>query len=325
MGSSCFSRGNKKNIALIRDYIDRHGLCGKVVLKGHLCEGLCKDGPNLTVDGNDIACVVGSKCNWDDTADDNHHDGIFVFPQTFAMKVTAVTNNWVHDFIGNTTAYYFNDPGGSGSSEAGTVFFNNVFSTTAGQTGPANGDVLPPDGSIIVNNTFSGPTVCEIDLSNSDVFENNIVSSPTYYAVCVNGSGNTFAYNDYYNVAQGWTNQAGSLWGSLASWISGSKSFCSAGCDATGSIVVNPNLSSSFMLPSGSAAIGAGTNLTNLGIPGLSQGAPQYFGSSYACGTGCLTRPSSGAWDMGAYPYTSAGTGATPGAPTNLNGKAVVN
>ena len=51
MGSSCFSRGNKKNIALIRDYIERHGLCGKVVLKGHLCEGLCKDGPNLTVDG----------------------------------------------------------------------------------------------------------------------------------------------------------------------------------------------------------------------------------------------------------------------------------
>jgi len=51
MGSSCFSRGNKKNIVLIREYIDLHGLCGKVILKGHLCEGLCKDGPNLTVDG----------------------------------------------------------------------------------------------------------------------------------------------------------------------------------------------------------------------------------------------------------------------------------
>ncbi len=52
MGSSCFSRGNKKNIALIREYIDLHGLCGKVLLKGHLCEGLCKDGPNITVAGN---------------------------------------------------------------------------------------------------------------------------------------------------------------------------------------------------------------------------------------------------------------------------------
>lgn len=51
MGSSCFSRGNKRNIRLIQEYIDVHGLCGKVAMKGHLCEGLCKDGPNLTVDG----------------------------------------------------------------------------------------------------------------------------------------------------------------------------------------------------------------------------------------------------------------------------------
>ena len=52
MGSSCFSRGNKENITRIREYIDLHGLCGKVLLKGHLCEGLCKDGPNITVDGS---------------------------------------------------------------------------------------------------------------------------------------------------------------------------------------------------------------------------------------------------------------------------------
>jgi len=57
MGSSCFSRGNKRNIKLIKEYIERHGLCGKVVMKGHLCEGLCKDGPNLTVDGQVFNCV----------------------------------------------------------------------------------------------------------------------------------------------------------------------------------------------------------------------------------------------------------------------------
>jgi NADH:ubiquinone oxidoreductase subunit E len=51
MGSSCFSRGNKRNIKIIQEYIGHHGLCGKVSLKGHLCEGLCKDGPNITVDG----------------------------------------------------------------------------------------------------------------------------------------------------------------------------------------------------------------------------------------------------------------------------------
>lgn len=51
MGSSCFSRGNKRTIKTIREYIDRNGLCGRVLVKGHLCEGLCKDGPNVTVDG----------------------------------------------------------------------------------------------------------------------------------------------------------------------------------------------------------------------------------------------------------------------------------
>ncbi|MGA2401765.1 MAG: (2Fe-2S) ferredoxin domain-containing protein [Syntrophobacteraceae bacterium] len=61
MGSSCFSRGNKKNITLIREYIGLHGLCGKVHLKGHLCEGLCKDGPNITVDGN-VFSLSGSDC-----------------------------------------------------------------------------------------------------------------------------------------------------------------------------------------------------------------------------------------------------------------------
>lgn len=51
MGSSCFSRGNKHNIKTIKEFIERHGLNSKVVLKGHLCKGLCKDGPNVTMEG----------------------------------------------------------------------------------------------------------------------------------------------------------------------------------------------------------------------------------------------------------------------------------
>jgi NADH:ubiquinone oxidoreductase subunit E len=61
MGSSCFSRGNKENISRIREYIDVHGLCGKVLLKGHLCEGLCKDGPNITVD-DEVFNLSSSGC-----------------------------------------------------------------------------------------------------------------------------------------------------------------------------------------------------------------------------------------------------------------------
>lgn len=51
MGSSCFSRGNKRNIKLIQEYIEQRGLTGKIDLKGRLCEGLCKEGPNITVHG----------------------------------------------------------------------------------------------------------------------------------------------------------------------------------------------------------------------------------------------------------------------------------
>lgn len=51
MGSSCFSRGNRHNVKVIKEHIERFGLSGRVVLKGHHCEGLCKYGPNITVNG----------------------------------------------------------------------------------------------------------------------------------------------------------------------------------------------------------------------------------------------------------------------------------
>ncbi|HOI93872.1 MAG TPA: (2Fe-2S) ferredoxin domain-containing protein [Syntrophobacter fumaroxidans] len=63
MGSSCFSRGNKHNIKIIKEYIDRHGLCGRVALKGHLCEGLCKDGPNITLNGEVFHSIDSASIN----------------------------------------------------------------------------------------------------------------------------------------------------------------------------------------------------------------------------------------------------------------------
>lgn len=52
MGSSCFSRGNVRMVSMVRDLVARQGLGERVVLEGHLCEGLCKHGPNVTIDGN---------------------------------------------------------------------------------------------------------------------------------------------------------------------------------------------------------------------------------------------------------------------------------
>ncbi|HPC62094.1 MAG TPA: (2Fe-2S) ferredoxin domain-containing protein [Verrucomicrobiota bacterium] len=51
MGSSCFMRGNNRNIEVIQNYLRTTGLPPGVELSGHLCEGHCTLGPNLTING----------------------------------------------------------------------------------------------------------------------------------------------------------------------------------------------------------------------------------------------------------------------------------
>ena len=51
MGSSCFPRGNNRNAEVIQDYLRSHGVPVEVELAGHLCEGQCKSGPNVSING----------------------------------------------------------------------------------------------------------------------------------------------------------------------------------------------------------------------------------------------------------------------------------
>jgi NADH:ubiquinone oxidoreductase subunit E len=51
MGSSCFSRGNNRNIEVMQEYLATRSLPPGVELKGHLCEGHCKSGPNVVING----------------------------------------------------------------------------------------------------------------------------------------------------------------------------------------------------------------------------------------------------------------------------------
>ncbi len=50
MGSSCFARGNNKNLEFIEKYIQDNNLNATVELEGFCCEGKCQSGPNLKVD-----------------------------------------------------------------------------------------------------------------------------------------------------------------------------------------------------------------------------------------------------------------------------------
>lgn len=53
MGSSCFARGNEKNLALCENFLAARGLRDEVdlVLGASPCTGNCADGPVVIVDG----------------------------------------------------------------------------------------------------------------------------------------------------------------------------------------------------------------------------------------------------------------------------------
>ena len=51
LGSSCFSRGNRQTLDLIKSYLKEHGLEDKVFFRGDLCDGLCEHGPIMKIDG----------------------------------------------------------------------------------------------------------------------------------------------------------------------------------------------------------------------------------------------------------------------------------
>lgn len=51
MGSSCFARGNEKNLKVIEEFMRANNLKEQIELSGSCCEGKCSEGPNLIIDG----------------------------------------------------------------------------------------------------------------------------------------------------------------------------------------------------------------------------------------------------------------------------------
>ncbi len=58
MGSSCFSRGNKTTLSVIRNYLRDRSLEDRVVFKGAHCTGNCDKGPVLVIGGNSLINVT---------------------------------------------------------------------------------------------------------------------------------------------------------------------------------------------------------------------------------------------------------------------------
>ncbi len=51
MGSSCFARGNDRNLGIIERFLADRGLEAEVLLRGSRCRDCCSQGPNISVDG----------------------------------------------------------------------------------------------------------------------------------------------------------------------------------------------------------------------------------------------------------------------------------
>jgi len=248
--------------------------------------------------GNDISCVVGSNCNWDTTQDTWHEEALHVFVGSgAAVSGYVIADNYFHDWNGDVTGMLNFEP--NGGTITNMYVYNNVFVHTGGYAASGGSNSMH-----YYNNTLVSSGNFDY-LTSSDQLYNNIFDANGVGEIFESGAtGVTSNNNDFYSLTQA-ASVGGTNYSTLAAWQSGSTGICSGGCD-TNSIATNPNIGSSapdFVPQTGSPVIGAGTNLTSLCSTQalLCQSAPQTFGVNYACGTGCLSRPASGPWDVGAF------------------------
>lgn len=61
MGSSCFSRGNKEVLTIIKNFLVEHQLEESVFFRGELCTGYCEKGPVLKIDDKEFFRVSTDK------------------------------------------------------------------------------------------------------------------------------------------------------------------------------------------------------------------------------------------------------------------------
>lgn len=266
---------------------------------------------NVNVYGNSIHDYA----NWDTPGDVWHHDGIHIwgYNDDGSDTITGVNiyDNKFGGCIGkNVTAHIFVEAN-SGSTKNVAIYNNSLIDTCSGADNDGLLTTGQDGGYIIYNNTFigtSGDTCAGTSSSPNVTFVNNVVSGCGTLQYVTSGGGFVAGglHNNVYANCSGSNCFAyhGSYSGSLSSWQS------ATGQDASPSTyVTSVNLSAAGVPQSGSAVIGAGANLTSIGITAL---------DSDILG---VARPSSGSWTVGAYSTTSAG----PQPPAGLTGSIVVN
>ncbi len=233
--------------------------------------------------------------NWDVTGDDYHHDGIFAV-HTGTTIADGITGLYVYNnLFDGSMSDCATDPRGQGTtcatawfysndSISGEYLFNNIFVGDNGNSYLAEGGYGSDTNFNFYNNVFdcANGYCLSFGSGHNYTFKNNLFlnvgSNPNYFPA----TPKTFDYNAY-------------------EARSGVTPFFS---DAHPTNVTEASMALTNYRPGATSTLrSVGTNLTGLGITQL---------NSDAAGA---SRPSSAAWDIGAYQY---GTPVCSISPTSI-------
>jgi hypothetical protein len=279
--------GNVSNISIYNEdtYNDNHGIAA----------GVCANSASGITVYNDH---FGSMVNWDDTSGSNqyHHDGIHLYVVQTGGSFTGVSiydstfdGNWG---VTNTSHIFFEGP------VSGKIF-NNLFFAAVGQylsngsinncNSPAGTKNIGFYNNTLIYQTTSTGTPVEL-CGTVDARNNAITLAQTNNASIFAYSGTgTVDYNAYASPVP--TTTLFSATGTCCQWTYATWQGTGHLNDTHSPAIQSPTmgLNTTTGVPaSGSVLIGAGTNLTSLGITALNV---DKAGNA---------RPASGTWTIGA-------------------------
>ena len=263
---------------------------------------------NISVYSN----TVHDNANWDDSANDNHHDGIHVWSVSSGDEIDNlnVYDNTMYGQWGiNFNSFVYEEGHIVGANTFNNVLTSSSNSCGAGYLAVAGHTNLVAQNISYYNNTIvgSGTTQCVlfgIEQATNVTVENNIGSTADGVLYIPSGLGTTITNinnNLWFNFRPNGSPFAilGTNYFASTDALAFAQYQSGSGYDANGlnadPQLINPS-SLNFHLQSTSPAIGAGANLTSLcgSIPAL---CTDYAGTS---------RVSTGAWDIGAYQYCTS-------------------
>jgi hypothetical protein len=267
---------------------------------------------NVTLRNNTInGCPAwNGQYNNGGSANGYHCDGIILYCTQGSGCPFNIYNNSISETGAVTADIYCTYSTGSGASGSQCTIFNNVLyidnNTGSGVGGGsafwAGGNTGPHylyNNTIVGSSTTPSNYLVMLGQGTIQAMKNNLFTVDHYGVYNYSGSVSSYLkasdYNLYYNLGSSpFFNGSSAI--SYSAWQS-------LGYDGHG-VTGNPNLDTNYEPQSGSAAIGNGVNLTNLGIAAL---------NSDKTGT---ARPATGAWDIGANQSSSQSSNVAP--PTGL-------